>query len=74
PTELWRHIFAFACTDGGQTGCALSLVSRYIHECSKPFKLRSVALHGVPQIYAFSALLSDAPVSLNHVQHLFISD
>ncbi|KZP03534.1 hypothetical protein FIBSPDRAFT_768813, partial [Athelia psychrophila] len=72
PPELWHHIFDIVCIDGGQMGCALSLVSRYIRECSRPYKLRSVALRGIHRISAFSALLSEAPAALDHVQHLFI--
>ncbi|KZP29496.1 hypothetical protein FIBSPDRAFT_727497, partial [Athelia psychrophila] len=73
PVELWHHIFAFACTDGGPTGSALALVSRYIHECAKPFKLHSVALHGTRQAAAFVDALERTPASQAGVRHLFIS-
>lgn len=46
PTEIWQQTLAYACTDGGCTGCALSLGLCYIRECCKPFKLHSVALRG----------------------------
>jgi hypothetical protein len=46
PPEIWYKIFVLACVDGGQTGCALSLVSRYIRELSMGTRLQSVAVYG----------------------------
>lgn len=74
PAEIWHHILASACTDGGSTGCALSLVSHYIRECSKPFKLHSVALHGTRQTLAFVAVFVHTPTSMYPIKHLFISN
>ncbi|KAI8982838.1 hypothetical protein BD414DRAFT_86301 [Trametes punicea] len=42
--ELLTLISFFACTDGGRTGCSLSLVSRRIREASRPARFYSVSL------------------------------
>lgn len=42
--ELLTHISYFACTDGGKTGCSLSLVSKHIHYASRPARFYSVSL------------------------------
>ncbi|KAJ6537751.1 hypothetical protein B0H19DRAFT_1180807 [Mycena capillaripes] len=73
PPELLLTIFAFACTDGGPTGCALSLVSRHVHNVSAPAKLRSVALRGLPRMRLFAAMLERNPTH-PHVEHLFLTD
>jgi hypothetical protein len=47
PPEIWDAIVKLACTDGGKTGCALSLVSRYIRDVSHSSRLQSIALDGL---------------------------
>ncbi|KAI0723787.1 hypothetical protein C8T65DRAFT_627432 [Cerioporus squamosus] len=47
--ELLTLIAFFACTDGGQTGCTLALVSKRIRAASRPARFYSVALFGSPQ-------------------------
>lgn len=42
--ELLEHISTLACTDGGRTGCALSLVSTHIRAASRTARFYSVAL------------------------------
>ena len=42
--ELLTLISFFACTDGGRTGAALSLVSKRIHYASRPARFYSVSL------------------------------
>ena len=42
--ELLERIFLFACTDGGYTGCSLSLVSKHIREASRGARFHSVSL------------------------------
>lgn len=42
--ELQERIFLFACTDGGYTGCSLSLVSKDIREASRAARFHSVSL------------------------------
>ena len=46
--ELLTHISFFACTDGGQTGCNLALVSKRIHYASRPARFYSVQLLDPP--------------------------
>ncbi|KAI0750710.1 hypothetical protein C8Q80DRAFT_1268027 [Daedaleopsis nitida] len=43
-TELLENIFALACTDGGYTGCSLSLVSKDIRVTSRPTRFFSISL------------------------------
>jgi hypothetical protein len=43
PREIWDAIFILACTDGGRTGCALSLVSKHpIHTLVQSWKTREL--------------------------------
>ena len=44
PFELLENIAAFACTDGGRTGCSLSLVSKRFREVARGTRFASVAL------------------------------
>ena len=44
PFELLEQIFYLACTDGGRTGCSLSLVSKHIRAASISTRFLSVAL------------------------------
>ena len=73
PPELCHRIYSFACTDTGYTGRSLSLVSKYIHETSQPFRLQSISLHGHDEIVAFAALLDTTPACLRRVRYLFLS-
>ena len=73
PEILWK-IYGFACTDDGYTGRSLSLVSRYIHESSKPVKFQSLAVRGAWQAVECAALLESTPSHLRRVDNLFISD
>jgi len=65
--------YSLACTDGGYTGRSLSLVSRYVHETSKPFKLQSVCVKGILQAIEFESFLSNNPGIDHGVRHLFVS-
>lgn len=73
PPELWHQIFSFACTDTGYTGRSLSLVSKYIHATSQPYKLQSISLCGVKMIMAFAALLTRIPPHFRRLRYLFVS-
>ena len=44
PFELLHMIFLEACTDGGGTGCSLSLVSRDVYKVSRAARFHSVSL------------------------------
>ncbi|KAF8213697.1 hypothetical protein K438DRAFT_1804470 [Mycena galopus ATCC 62051] len=72
PVEIWTQIHAFACTDDGSAGRALSLVSKDWATISAPFKLQSIALVGPKPILRFVSLLESAEESLRNVQSLFI--
>ena len=67
PVEIWGEIYAFACTDGGRTGRALSLVSRFINETSKPYKLQSISVIGKRQLDAFADLIEQTPTHLRRI-------
>ncbi len=44
PCELLEKIFEFSCTDGGRTGCSLSLVSKRFRDVSSGMRFDTVAL------------------------------
>ncbi|EIN04219.1 hypothetical protein PUNSTDRAFT_123008 [Punctularia strigosozonata HHB-11173 SS5] len=87
PDEVLYIIFTLACSDDGATGRALSLLSHRIRNVSFPVRYRSVAVFGVAQIKAFTAILSNRPVdpalgeqgvfrsvhALPRVEHLLVS-
>lgn len=70
--ELCTKIFSFACTDGGSTGRALCLVSRYVHQTSKPYRFQSIALEGIQQELAFASLLEQTPPNMRQVRNLLV--
>jgi hypothetical protein len=72
PAEIWGEIFTFACVDDGRTGRALSLVSQFIHETSKPYKLQYIAVIGEERLRAFADLLEQTPSHLRHVKCFFL--
>lgn len=72
PIELWMKIAAFACTDGGYTGYALSLTSRTMRDIVKPSRYHSVSLTTLPRCLFFADLLHHLPFSPN-IRHLFLS-
>jgi hypothetical protein len=74
PVEIHAHIFQLACTDGGYTGRALSLVSKYFHDVSKPTKYYSVSCHGSWQAIEFLRLITNLPPRHRIVCHLFVTD
>ncbi|KAH9889077.1 hypothetical protein C8Q73DRAFT_668221 [Cubamyces lactineus] len=62
PYELLEQIFRHACTDGGRTGCSLSLVSKRIRALSRSSRFHSVALLSgtTSQLSCFSHALEHA--------------
>ena len=74
PPEILLKIFALACTDGGTTGCVLSLVSRYIREVSSIVQLQTVAVDRVTRMRLLLEALRSRPPALRRVKHLFLSD
>lgn len=72
PVELLIKIARFACTDGGYTGCSLSLVSHHIRDATKPARYLSVALTSPDRVRSFGSVVERADGSLN-IKHLFVS-
>ena len=73
PVELLLNIFALACSDGGQTGCSLSLVSKGTRDIADRVRLNTVSLHSYDKIKAFHKFLLDRPQEHRIVRHLFIT-
>ncbi|KDQ25928.1 hypothetical protein PLEOSDRAFT_1045324, partial [Pleurotus ostreatus PC15] len=74
PPEIWSDIFRLACTDGGETGRSLSLVSQACSECSRTFKLRSIALTGIRQLSRFVDMLQSIDPYDRTTENLFVSN
>src|SRR5882757_4218551 len=72
PVEIWTQIFSYACEDGGATGCALSVTSKYIRDTSKSVRHRSVAVCGFTKIFYFYNRFKRGQTS--PILYLFISD
>jgi hypothetical protein len=70
--ELLQKIFSYACTDGGRTGCALSLVSHWIRAVATPVRFQTVSLTNVSQMRLFLSMLEAMP-NPPRVSHLFLS-
>lgn len=73
PPEIHARIFAYACTDDGTTGCALSLVSRYIHEVSYPYQWQCISLAGFKRVVQLAAEIRKMKRK-RPVNHLFLCD
>ncbi|KAJ7661691.1 hypothetical protein B0H17DRAFT_953615, partial [Mycena rosella] len=72
PSEIWTEVFAFACTDDGSTGRALSTVSRAVHLISKPLKYQSVCILGPNQLLKLSTVLSALSPNARRIKYIFI--
>ena len=70
--ELWQEIFTQACTDGGRTGCSLSLVSHRVREISTICRYNTIAVVGIRNIHTLSDVLK-ASTSKPVILHLFIA-
>ncbi|KAJ7982924.1 hypothetical protein DFH06DRAFT_1171936 [Mycena polygramma] len=73
PSELWTDVFAFACTDDGYTGRALSRVSRAVHVTSKPLKYQSLCVVGLDQLLKLLAVLSELSPGERKTKYLFVA-
>ncbi|KAI0362645.1 hypothetical protein OH77DRAFT_1515840 [Trametes cingulata] len=76
--ELLTLISFYACTDGGYTGCSLSLVCRRIRDASRLARFYSVSLVTSPaQVEQFVTCLQKervrSPHMLPRVRHLILS-
>ncbi|KAI0780486.1 hypothetical protein BD413DRAFT_463607 [Trametes elegans] len=77
--ELLINVFSLACTDGGYTGCSLSLVCKHFNTISRPLRFQSIAINGslrklerfVSRLHSEHALRG-AYGSVPVVRHLFL--
>ncbi|KAG5351030.1 hypothetical protein C0989_008225 [Termitomyces sp. Mn162] len=73
PPEIHSYICQLACLDDGRTVRALSLVSKYFRQISRPFLYQSLSISGSAQITALDSVLQKTPPHLRLVRHLFLS-
>ena len=73
PAEIWGRIFALACIDGGFTGRALSCVSRYIMETSRPYKYQCLTVKE-RQFRPLTAILKKLPADRRRIRYLFLAE
>ncbi|KAH9928520.1 uncharacterized protein BXZ73DRAFT_102359 [Epithele typhae] len=78
PIELLTLIAIFACTDGGPTGCALSLVSKRIRDVTRPARFFTVCVFSDPAkidqfLRCYEAERARATDALPRVRHLCLS-
>jgi hypothetical protein len=75
PPKVITKIFLIVCTDGGSTACALSLVSRKLHQLVKPIAFSSVALNGLRAVYSMVGRWRRAPEDAKPVvEHLLLTN
>ena len=74
PTEIVACIASFACTDGGPTASALSLVCRFLSEASSPYRYQSVYLSGARARDRLRDVIVQISVERRRVRDLFICD
>ncbi|RDX55410.1 hypothetical protein OH76DRAFT_1396796 [Lentinus brumalis] len=78
-SELLHHICTLACTDGGFTGCSLSLVSQYMRAASRSTRFHSITISGTAkQLDGFLSCLEKERAANAHaykpvVRHLFFA-
>ena len=73
PAEIWGRIFALACIDGGFTGRALSCVSRYIMETSRPYKYQCLTVTE-RQFRPLTTILKKLPADRRRIRYLFLAE
>ena len=62
PLETLHQIFELACTDGGSTGCALALTSKFIREAAQSTRFYSIVLEAeTKRLDALIALYQKCP-------------
>ncbi|TCD64463.1 hypothetical protein EIP91_004067 [Steccherinum ochraceum] len=74
PVELVIAIFSLACTDDGQTGCALNATSKMFRDIclSSSVDLQCIGIHGAVKIQHFTEVISQR--EHRRVSTLFLSD
>ncbi|KAI0723756.1 hypothetical protein C8T65DRAFT_564291 [Cerioporus squamosus] len=78
PVELVTEIAYLACTDGGLTGCSLSLVSKRTRDAAHPARFHTVSLSSDPEAFAkfldvYMEQRHRLPDTYPRVRHLFLS-
>ncbi|KAG7442644.1 uncharacterized protein BT62DRAFT_996566 [Guyanagaster necrorhizus] len=73
PREIWIRVFYYACTDGGQTGRSISLVSKRARRLVKFLRLNSLCVTSARQIIGLREYLESFPMPERTVSHLFIA-
>ncbi|KAG6826352.1 hypothetical protein H0H92_000217 [Tricholoma furcatifolium] len=73
PPEIHSYIFQLACLDDGRTVRALSRVSKYVREASRPYLFQSLCISGSTQITALASALQNTAPHLRYIRHLFLS-
>lgn len=74
PLEMWTAICSHACTDGGSTGCALAVTSRYLRSAVLPVQLQSVAINDVKHAARFLKAFKARHPRHRRVLYLFLSN
>ncbi|TCD66079.1 hypothetical protein EIP91_001837 [Steccherinum ochraceum] len=74
PVELLANILTLACTDGGRTGCSLSLVSKHFREscCNSGADLSSAVVRGQFKLNAFLTMLRRRQIKNRKIKSLFL--
>ncbi|TCD66158.1 hypothetical protein EIP91_001712 [Steccherinum ochraceum] len=74
PAELLTHIISFACTDGGQTGCALNKTSKTFRAIclNSSLDIQYVAIYGTQRINRFLDTIQHRPPSSRRVKSLLL--
>lgn len=75
PAELLQIIVSYACTDGGQTGCSLNLVSKVFRQiCSNgALDIRLALVCGHHRLERFLGVLHCRAEGMRRVESLFMS-
>ncbi|TBU63273.1 hypothetical protein BD310DRAFT_917137 [Dichomitus squalens] len=72
PTEIWQHIIAEACEDGGRTGTSLILTSKFFHTHAFYNRFDSLALTSLARLEGFLSCVRSS-VWPFPVRHLWLS-
>jgi hypothetical protein len=71
-SELWEAISYFACTDDGQSGQSLALVSKSVNHGTHRYRLQSASVIGLVEAERFLRILDLRPAELRIVRFLYL--
>lgn len=74
PPEMLHIVCGYACTDAGFTARSLSLVSKYIHNVTQPFRYQTIVVSGSRQILKLSSMLYKIPSNQRYIRRCAISE